>query len=142
MDRPKELAGVIWYRLPVAGDRLNWPWTAFQAVRAGRIPRRDLQVQPRASEPGLVEIDLVNAGEAEAGWPVIVQLSWTDGDLVAVDGLAGYQVLRTGPRELRLERSTTPWDRPIRPGERRRVGWVRFAGGGGEGSLIAKSFSP
>jgi len=128
MDRPKELAGVIWYRLPVAGDRLNWPWPAFQAVRAGRLPRRDLQVQPRASEAGLVEIDLVNAGEADAGWPVIVKLSWTEGDLVTVDGLAGYQVLRTGPREIRLERSTTPWDRPIRPGERRRVGWVRLAG--------------
>ena len=128
MDRPKELEGVIWYRLPVAGDRLNWPWPAFQAVRAGRPPRRDLQVQPRASEPGLIEIDLVNAGEADAGWPVIVRLSWTDGDLVAVDGLAGYQILRTGPRELRLERTTTPWDRPIRPGERRRVGWVRVDG--------------
>lgn len=126
-DRPEELAGVIWYRLPVAGDRLNWPWPAFQAVRAGRPPRRDLQVLYRVPEPGLVEIDLVNAGEAEAGWPVIVRLSWTDGDLLAVDGLAGYQVLRTGPRELRLERTTTPWDRPIRPGERRRVGWLRFA---------------
>jgi hypothetical protein len=128
-DRPAELAGVIWYRLPVSGDRLNWPWPAFQAVRAGRPPRRDLQVQPHPSEPGLIEIELVNQGEAEAAWPVIVQVSWTDGDLVAVDGLAGYKVLRTGPRALRLERTATPWDRPIRPGERRRVGWVRVAGG-------------
>ena len=53
-------------------------------------------------------------------------LSWKEGKLLAADGLAGYQVLRTAPRTLRLERSTTPWDRPIRPGERRRVGWLRF----------------
>lgn len=125
-DRPEELEGVIWYRLPVAGDRLNWPWPAFDAVRAGRPPRRELRAQPRTSEPGLVEIDLVNTGEAEMGWPVRVDLSWNEGELLAADGLAGYQVLRTGPRTLRLERSTTPWDRPLRPGERRRVGWVRF----------------
>ena len=125
-DRPEELTGVIWYRLPVAGDRLNWPWPAFDAVREGRPPRRDLRVQPRSAEPGLVEIELVNAGEAEMGWPVRVDLSWNEGTLLATDGLAGYQVLRTGPRTLRLARSTTPWDRPLRPGERRRVGWVRF----------------
>jgi hypothetical protein len=125
-DRPEVLAGIIWYRLPVAGDRLNWPWPAFQAVLAGRPPRRELKILPRAAEPGLVEIDLMNAGEAEMVWPVRVDLSWKEGDLLAADGLAGYQVLRTGPRTLRLERSTTPWDRPIRPGERRRVGWLRF----------------
>lgn len=125
-NRPEALAGIIWYRLPVAGDRLNWPWPAFQAVTAGRPPRRELKALPRAAEPGLVEIDLVNTGEAEAGWPVRVDLSWIAGDLLAADGLAGYQVLRTGSRTLRLERSTTPWDRPIRPGERRRVGWLRF----------------
>lgn len=126
-DRPEELKGVIWYRLPVAGDRLNWPWPAFQAVMAGRPPRRELKVLPRAAEPGLVEVDLLNTGEAEMGWPVRVDLSWEEGTLLAADGLTGYQILRTGPRTLRLERSTTPWDRPLRPGERRRVGWLRFA---------------
>ena len=127
-DRPEELKGVIWYRLPVAGDRLNWPWRAFQAVLAGRPPRRELKAVSRSTEPGLVEIDLLNTGEAEMGWPVRVDLSWATGDLLAADGLAGYQILRTGPRTLRLERSTTPWDRPLRPGDRRRVGWLRFAG--------------
>jgi hypothetical protein len=124
-NRPEELQGVIWYRLPVAGDRLNWPWPAFQAVRSGRPPRRALKALPRAAAPGLVEIDLVNAGESEMGWPVRVDLSWEEGELLAADGLAGYQILRTGPRTLRLERSTTPWDRPLRPGERRMVGWLR-----------------
>lgn len=129
-DRPAALAGVIWYRMPVAGDRLNWPWPTFDAVRAGRPPRRDLRVVSRAASqtPSLLEIDLVNAGEADARWPVRVEVSWPAGDFLAADGLAGYQVLRTGPRTLRLERSATPWDRPIRPGERRRVGWVRVAG--------------
>ena len=127
-DRPKELSGLIWYRLPVAGDRLNWPWPAFQAVRAGRPPRRDLRVLPRAAGPGLLEIDLENHGEAEVSWPVHIELTWEEGTLSAADGLGGYRVVRTGSNELRLERSTTPWDRMLRPGERRVVAWLRFAG--------------
>ncbi len=127
-DRPAALTGVIWYRLPVAGDRLNWPWPTFDAVRAGRAPRHDLQVIHRQSEPGLLEIDLLNRGEAEEGWPVRIEVAWPEGDVLAADGLAGYQVLRTGPRSLRLERSATPWDRPLGPGARRTVGWVRLAG--------------
>jgi hypothetical protein len=127
-DRPEELAGLIWYRLPVEGDRLNWPWPAFDAVREGRPPRKDLKVLPRAAGPGLLEIDLENRGEAEAGWPVHVELTWEEGTLLAADGLAGYRIVRTASNKLRLERSTTPWDRMLRPGERRMVAWLRFAG--------------
>jgi hypothetical protein len=125
-DRPEELAGLIWYRLPVEGDRLNWPWPAFRAVQAGRAPKRNLQVLPRSAGPGLFEIDLENRGEAEAGWPVHIELTWEEGNLLASDGLAGYRVIRMGPNKLRLERSTTPWDRPLRPKDRRTVGWLRF----------------
>ena len=127
-DRPEELSGLIWYRLPVQGDRLNWPWPAFRAVQAGRPPRRDLRVLPRTAGPGLVEIDLENKGEAEEGWPVHIELTWEEGTLLAADGLTGYRVIRTGPNKLRLERSTTPWDRQLRPGDRRTVGWLRFEG--------------
>lgn len=127
-DRPAELAGLIWYRLPVAGDRLNWPWPAFDAVRAGRLPERKLLALPRSPQPGLIEIDLVNRGEAEAGWPVHIGLTWEQGTLSVSDGLAGYRIAPTGSNSLRLERSTTPWDRPLRPNERRTIAWLRFEG--------------
>lgn len=125
-DRPEELSGLIWYRLPVQGDRLNWPWPTFRAVREGRSPKRDLRVLPRSAGPGLMEIDLENRGEAEEGWPVHIELTWEEGTLLAADGLAGYRTVRTGPNKLRLERSTTPWDRMLRPEDRRTVGWLRF----------------
>jgi len=35
---PKSLRGIIWYRLPVDTDRMNWSWPTFQAVSAGRSP--------------------------------------------------------------------------------------------------------
>lgn len=127
-DRPAELAGILWYRLPSAADRLNWPWPAFRAVLAGRAPRLALRLDPRETEPGLVEVALVNSGEAEAPWPTLVTLAWDGAPLLAADGLAGYRIRRTGAQEIRLDRDLTPWDRPLRPGERRLVAWLRFAG--------------
>ncbi len=32
MDRPATMQGVIWYRMPVAGDRLNWAWPTLARV--------------------------------------------------------------------------------------------------------------
>ena len=127
-DRPAELSALIWYRLPVDGDRLNWSWPSFRAVRSGRPPRRDLQVRPRSPEPGLVEIGLANAGEAEEGWPFRIELEWGSGTLLASDGLAGYRIVRTGPRALYLERQISPWDRLLLPGDHRTVAWLRFDG--------------
>lgn len=125
-DRPAELAGLIWYRLPAAGDRLNWPWPAFRAVLEGRAPRRELQTVRREPEPGLIEIDLVNAGETEMPWPSPVDFRWKEGEMLAADGLAGYQVHPAGPRGIRLQRGASAWDRPLRPGERRMVAWLRL----------------
>ena len=127
-DRPAELTGLLWYRLPIAPDRLNWPWPAFRAVMAGRAPRPGLRADVHAPEPRLVEIDLVSTGEADAPWPSPVDIHWTGAPLLAADGLAGYRLTREGERQIRLRRAASAWDRPLRPGERRQVGWMRFAG--------------
>jgi len=44
-ERPEELAGILWYRLPVAGDRLNWP----MPTRMGR-EFRSIMVPPRVRQ--------------------------------------------------------------------------------------------
>jgi hypothetical protein len=112
----------------VSTDRLNWSWPAFRAVTAGRSPRVALSLDPRQTEPGLVEVSLANTGEADASWPASLTLTWEGAPLLASDGLAGYLALRTGERELRLRRRRTPWDLPLRPGERHLIAWLRFAG--------------
>lgn len=127
-DRPAALSGLIWYRLPSAADRLNWPSPAFRAVMTGRAPRRGLRLEPRESAPGLVEVALANAGEDDGAWPTPLALRWEGAPLLAADGLAGYRIQQTGAREARLERDAAAWDRLLRPGERRLVAWLRFAG--------------
>ena len=37
-NRPAGMRGVIWYRLPVADDTLNWRWPTLRAIVAGRSP--------------------------------------------------------------------------------------------------------
>jgi hypothetical protein len=122
-DRPRELTGILWYRLPVAGDRLNWSWPTLRAVMAGRTPRAAVRVAVREPEPGLVEIDLFNAGNGEAALPSSVWVGWRDGAFLAADGLAGYQVV-FDKGNVRLEQ---PGPGLLQPGERRTIAWLRFA---------------
>lgn len=123
-DRPLELAGVIWFRLPVAGERLNWSWPTLRAVKAGKAPQPAVRFLQRKPEPGLVEIDLLNAGEAATPWPATVLVRWRGGAPIAADGLAVYKPMLVRDGELRLDGSGAGL---LRPGERRPIAWLRFA---------------
>lgn len=122
-DRPEQLAGILWYRLPVEGDRMNWSRSTLKAVMAGRTPAAEVRAARREPEPGLVEIDLVNSGEAEAPSPALVRVRWKGAAPIAADGLSVYQLVK-GPGEIRLEGSGGG---VLRPGERRTIAWLRFA---------------
>jgi hypothetical protein len=124
LDRPAELAGVLWYRLPVEGDRLNWSWPALRAVMAGREPHGKVRADVRAPEPGLAEIDLFNEGDDESALPAFIRVRWKGGTFLAADGLAGYQMQPPERNGLSLARPRPGW---LRPGERRTVAWLRFA---------------
>jgi hypothetical protein len=122
-ERPRELAGILWYRLPVEGDRMNWSAPALRAVMEGRTPRAAVRTATREPEPGLVEIDLIDAGDGEAAAPASIWIGWQGEAFLAADGLAGYRATpeRNG---LRLQGSGSG---RLRPGERRRIAWLRFA---------------
>jgi hypothetical protein len=125
-DRPAELAALVWYRLPVTSDTRNWAPATLKAVMAGRAPRREIRTALRHPSPALVEIDLLNTGEAEVPLPSPIDLSWDSDTLIAADGLYGYRLLPSGPREARLENPEPI--RRVRPGERRTIAWFRFQG--------------
>jgi hypothetical protein len=122
-ERPRELSGILWYRLPVEGDRMNWPSPALRAVMAGRTPRGAIRADVREPEPGLVEIDLVGAGDGEAAAPPSVSVGWSGEAFLAADGLDGYRATPDRNR-LRLQGSGSA---RLRPGERRTIAWLRFA---------------
>jgi len=90
---------------------------------AGRTPRGEIRASPREPEPGLVEIDLVNTGEAEAPSPATVRVRWKGAAPIAADGLSVYRLVQA-PGEIRLQQSGGG---VLRPGERRTIAWLRFA---------------
>jgi hypothetical protein len=121
VDRPASLAGVIWYRLPVEGDRLNWRWPTLAAVMAGLVPTPRLIAYQTRPQPGLVEIALENAGDADRTGPAAVRLEAVEGRVVASDGIAGF-------RRDRLDGGilfTNPSCR-LPAGQRITIGWVRL----------------
>ncbi len=129
LDRPENMAGLIWYRMPVSGDRLNWPWPTLEAVMDGRVPNRSLTVKEEKPESGLFDIYLVNNGETSEVPDVKFSITWTDADLLAFDLLRDFMITDQGPGTVTLQGpSTESALHPVRigPGESWMVSWLRF----------------
>jgi len=125
-DRPAALQGLIWYRLPVEGDRRNWAWPTLDAVMAGRRPKSSVRVEARRPEAALVELVVVNDGEADAPFPKAISLTWAGGRRLAADGLAGYDWVDLGAQEGRLSLRVGSASPALPPGRTQMVGWLRL----------------
>jgi hypothetical protein len=123
-NHPQTLQGIIWYRLPVATDRLNWRWRTLAAVMQGRNPSPELRAQARSPQPGLVEIDLLNQGEDSYAKRVQLAVRWQGARAIASDALAGFEMAEPGPQQLTLKSSPTL--APLHAGQRRTIGWIRL----------------
>lgn len=125
VDRPAALRGVMWYRLPVPGDRLNWSRPTLAAVMAGRTPEGRLRAEVRRPKAGLVEIALVNEGNADHHGPCAVALRWSGARPVAGDAVGGFVLAEEGPGQARFQSAGAV---RLGPGGRRVLGWVRLDG--------------
>ncbi len=124
--RPKCMKGIIWFRLPVDGDRLNWPWETLSAVRTGRSPRVDINHRISVSESGLIEVFLENNGETESSVRASMRLTWEGGRLVAGDGLGGYSMSNAGGTAVDFVPDSDVPPIKLRPGARQAIGWLRI----------------
>lgn len=120
-SRPSLCTGVIWYRLPVAGDRLNLPWPTLASVMAGRLPRVRLVARATETRPGLVEIQLINDGDATQANPAAVRMRSPRAATALCDGVGGFQAERPDPETILFTSSTCR----LPPGARVTIGWVR-----------------
>lgn len=118
---PTNMTGIIWYRLPVAGEQNNWRWPTLAALIAGNMPQPLLAVELRRPQPGLVELDLLNTGNADAFTNLTVTVRWRDATLLACDALAGFAMTGTETNAARFVGNPR-----LAPGERRVAGWLRF----------------
>lgn len=113
------LIGIIWFRIPVAGDRRAWSRATWNAMLTDAPLVETLQVQARAGhESGLSELVVTNTGNLDTTLPrrIIVNSPCSP-----ADGVAGYRMMRDGDT-LTLERIRPP---PIAAGASQIVGWMR-----------------
>jgi len=120
-NRPPGLRGVIWYRLSISQDTLNWRFTTLGVVIAGRVPQADLKVESRSPEPELVEVILRNDGSADFQNEFSVRVQVRSARVAAADALGGFDLGKTGSGEL-LFRTR---ELVLRAGEQRKIGWLR-----------------
>lgn len=131
-NRPSGMQGIIWYRLPVDGDRLNWAWPTLSRVMAGEAPAAELAVRAVPIGEAVVELVVDNSGDLDAAAPAALEVSWPGGaTVVGADGLAGMQWRRVhgtdGGDALRFERSTEEPALRVAPRGSRVLGWVRLS---------------
>jgi hypothetical protein len=119
-DPPAHLAGLIWFRLPLANDRRAWSLTTLRAVARG-----DVLVSPLAlklsAQNDLYDIGIANEGNLDSAWPE--RLTLVAQGCEGADALAGY-ALQQQPDLLTFTRQR---DGRIAAGGQRAIGWARCA---------------
>lgn len=144
--------GIVWFRLPLAGDKRIWPLKTLRAVAHQGLLKADIQLQisqtdtlainnsnTQASESpsrSLFQISLINQGNVAGEIPM--QLSLAGQACNGYDAQNGYTVksakqikdkavaAQVSQQSLIWQRyDTANQDRQLNPNARRVVGWAR-----------------
>ncbi|WP_419712733.1 DUF3142 domain-containing protein [Pseudomonas sp. NFX224] len=119
-DPPVHLAGLIWFRLPLANDRRAWSLTTLRAVSRGDALDSRLALKLSVNE-GLYDIAITNDGNLDSAWPERLTLAVQGCE--GADALAGY-ALQQSPDLLTFTRLR---EGRIAAGGERAIGWARCA---------------
>ena len=119
-DPPANLAGLIWFRLPLANDRRAWSLTTLIAVARGDTLDSRVGLKLSAQD-GLYDISVSNQGNLDSAWPERLTLAVQGCD--GADALAGY-ALQQRPDLLTFTRLR---EGRIPAGGQRAIGWARCA---------------
>jgi hypothetical protein len=117
-DPPAHLAGLIWFRLPLANDRRAWSLTTLRAVARGEKLESRLGLKLSAHN-GLYDISINNQGNLDSAWPERLTLAVQGCE--GADALAGY-TLQQRPDLLTFTRLRAG---RIPAGGQRAIGWAR-----------------
>jgi hypothetical protein len=125
-DRPMNLQGIIWYRLPTDKDALNWRWPTMECVMTGRRPLPAVRAELRRPEAGMVKVDLVNDGQADSTSRIRLKIACGGADLIAGDALGGFQWKGMSTDAVVVESPEPPASCVLAVGQRRTVAWLRL----------------
>lgn len=132
-EPPAGLRGIIWYRLPVEGDRRNWPWETLQLVARGEeapaVPALEILPGPASGD-----LFVANHGKFPLLLPAEIVVT---SPVTATDGAGAYRLERRADGLHFLRRDDIwPW---LDPGKKLPAGWLRAPA---EATRIDSHFSP
>lgn len=130
---PAGLQGIVWYRLPVEGDRRNWPLETLELVSRGEVSESTPAFE---ATPGTGARDLfvVNHGRFPVKLPGEVIIT---SPVTAADGAGAYRLdQRPDGLHFLIRAGVWPW---LDPGKKIPTGWLRVAG---ESARIEVSLKP
>lgn len=81
----------------------------------------------RTVEPRLTEIDLVNQSDSDEDLDREISVTWDGGTLVDAGGLAGFDRVNAGDRNLDFRPTATTQPAALHPREARAIGWIRLS---------------
>ena len=122
-DRPAALSGLIWYRLPVAGDQLNWSWPTLASAMRGQAPAARLRAEAQLTTDGPIELLLVNDGDGDFSGPARVGVRWHDARRTGADALGAFAIADEDASSLHFATATCR----LPAGTRRAIGWLRLS---------------
>lgn len=117
---PVGMQGIVWYRLPVEGDRRNWPWETFERVIRGEVDpsKPELEI---STASGAKDLFVTNQGKFPVQLPAEILIGHP---VAAADGAGGYRMeMRDGALRFIRRPDIWPW---LDPGKKIPTGWLRF----------------
>ncbi|MBK1859781.1 DUF3142 domain-containing protein [Cerasicoccus arenae] len=124
VSTPPNCQGIIWYRMPIVGDLLNWDAVTWKTVITGHSSKPSWQVEAVAQINGSIEIQVVQTSPVASPPPQTVIVQWADAKAQAWDGQRNYIVDTTQQNELSWHR--TNHSERLPQGTRWTVGWLRI----------------
>ncbi len=123
-ERPAALQGVVWYRLPVAGEQFNWTWPTLASVMKGARPEPRLIAQAERTRAGLHDLTLANRGTCVDTNAWTVSVTWENARLLSCDGLSNFEIRNSDDHSLILHSRGLVGGLP--PGKAIPVAWLRL----------------
>lgn len=124
--RPKNCLGVIWYRLPIGAERLNWDKKTWQLVKRGRGDNQSWRLELVKEGGGLIQLDLVQESAIAIRPPKQLLVSSEGVAPQAWDGQRNYTV-KVRPGGGLIWQWPDLMDAPLLPqGTRWTIGWLRL----------------
>lgn len=117
--RPKQVAGIVWFRLPTDDDKRAWSLGTLRAVIGGEPLRPVVKVSFDVDASGAHDLTLANVGAIDAPVPAVLVVAALGCD--AGDALDGFRLERIGDDW----RFVATGQALIRAGRERHVGWLR-----------------